>query len=117
MPRAIQTPLQIKDRAIRRRQKKEQRQHDTAVDAEKARLEFYGDLRDDVMSLVRNSHLTPEEIHGRCGPHPVTLRKWDEKKVGAPQLAKLQSVLRIMGYDIGIIEGTRRPMITPLAAE
>lgn len=116
MPRAIETPLQVTERRVRSRQKKEQRQHEAAFLAERARLQTYGDLRDDVMSLVRNSHLTYEEIHARCGPHPVTLRKWDEKLVGAPRLEKLQATLRIIGYDIGIIEGTRRRMITPLAA-
>lgn len=70
----------------------------------RAELEAYQDLRDDVMSLVRNSDLTFEIIHSRCGPHPATLRKWDEKAVDKPQLGKLRSTLRILGYDIGIVE-------------
>jgi hypothetical protein len=83
--------------------KREQRQHDAAVDAERARLEAYEDLRDDVMSLVKNSPLTFEEIHGKCGPHPNTLTKWMDKTIHAPRLGKLQSVLRVLGYDLGVI--------------
>jgi hypothetical protein len=70
----------------------------------RAELEQYQDLRDDVMSLVRNSDLTFEMIHARCGPHPGTLKKWDEKTTDKPQLGKLRSTLRIIGYDIGIID-------------
>lgn len=89
----------------------EQRQHNKAVEIERERLEAYGDLRDDTMSLVRNSTLTFEEIHGRMGPHPTTLAKWDEKVTKQPQLRKLQATLRIIGYDIGIVEGQRKPPI------
>jgi hypothetical protein len=69
----------------------------------RAELEAYQDLRDDVISLVRNSDFTFEEIHARCGPHPRTLLHWLEKKIDKPQLGKMRSTLRIIGYDIGII--------------
>jgi hypothetical protein len=69
----------------------------------RAELEAYQDLRDDVVSLIRNSNFTFEEIHARCGPHPHTLNNWLEKKVDKPQLGKMRSTLRIIGYDIGIV--------------
>lgn len=87
--------------------RREQRQHDKAVDAERQRLEAYEDLRDDVIALVKNSHLTFEEIHGKLGPHPTTLTKWLEKTTHKPQLGKIQATLRILGYDIGVLP-TRR---------
>jgi hypothetical protein len=86
---------------------REQRQHDKAVDAERQRLEAYEDLRDDVVSLVKNSHLTFEDIHGKLGPHPSTLTKWAEKTTHAPRLGKMQATLRIIGYDIGVIPHQR----------
>jgi hypothetical protein len=72
----------------------------------RAELEAYQDLRDDVISLVRNSNFTFEEIHARCGPHPSTLLHWMEKTVDKPQLGKMRSTLRIIGYDIAIVERT-----------
>lgn len=70
----------------------------------RAELEDFQDLRDNVCALIRNSDLNFEDIHARCGPHPSTLRKWDEKTVFKPQLGKMRSALRILGYDFGIIE-------------
>jgi hypothetical protein len=70
----------------------------------RAELEAYQDLRDDVITLVANSNFTFEAIHAACGPHPSTLKKWDAKDVDKPQLGKMRSTLRIIGYDIGIIE-------------
>lgn len=88
--------------------KQEQRQHDKAVETERNRLETYEDLRDDVISLVKNSHLTFEEIHGKLGPHPNTLTKWMDKSTHAPRLGKVQATLRILGYDIGVIQHQRK---------
>lgn len=83
--------------------------HDKAEFLKKRdQLEFYGDLRDDVISLIKNSGLSFTEIHARCGPVPVTLSKWLDKEVKQPRLEKMQSVLRILGKDLGIIEGRRR---------
>lgn len=67
-------------------------------------LEAYEDLRDDVMRMVDNSGLSHETIHERCGPHPDTLKAWDEKITRKPQLGKMRSVLRILGKDFGIID-------------
>lgn len=93
MPRHLRTPLQKRsDAELREYQKK------------RAELEAYQDLRDDVMALVRNSSFTFEEIHARCGPHPMTLAKWDDKTTNKPQLGKMRSTLRIIGYDIAIVE-------------
>lgn len=101
--------------AHRDRQRREQKQHDAAYEAERDRLEAYEDLRDEVMSLVKNSQLSYEDIHGRCGPHPSTLAKWAEQQTKFPRLGKLQSTARICGYDIGVIEGRRG--VSKVAAE
>ena len=80
-----------------------------AVEQERARLESYEDLRDDVLSVIKNAGVSFEDIHGRCGPHPSTLNSWATNQVHQPQLRKMQSALRIVGYDIGIVEGRRHP--------
>ena len=87
----------------RTERKKEQRE----FEQRRALLESYEDLRDDVMSLVRNSYLSFEEIHNRCGPTPHTLQTWRDREVAQPRLCKLQSVLRILGYDLGVVGGRR----------
>lgn len=66
-------------------------------------LEKYQDLRDDVMSLVKNSQMSYEDIHARCGPCPATLENWAQKKVDQPRLGKLRATLLILGFDFGII--------------
>lgn len=68
--------------------------------AEQAKLEAYEDLRDDVMSLVKNSGMSFEDIHDHCGPTPHTLENWAQKKVSRPQLGKIRAVLTIIGYKI-----------------
>lgn len=85
----------------------EDAQHKKAVEAERARLESYEDLRDDVLSVIKNSGVSFEDIHGKCGPHPSTLTHWATNQVHQPRLSKMQSALRIVGYDLGIVEGRR----------
>jgi hypothetical protein len=87
----------------RTRQTIERREFEQA----QALLENYADLRDDVMSLVKNSHLSFEEIHNRCGPTPNTLAKWRDREIDQPRLSKMQSTLRILGYDLGVVPGRR----------
>ena len=87
----------------------EEKQHRLAVERERARLEAYEDLRDDVLSVIKNAGVSFEDIHGKCGPHPSTLHSWATNAVHQPQLRKMQSALRIVGYDIGIVEGRRHP--------
>lgn len=70
---------------------------------ERDRLEFYEDIRDDVMSAVKNSGMSFEDIHGRCGPCPHTLENWSQKKVRKPQLGKMRAVLHILGLDFAIV--------------
>lgn len=81
----------------------------------RAELESYQDLRDDVIALVANSRMSYEDIHARCGPHPGTLTKWAEKTTQKPQLGKMRSTLRIIGFDIGIVE--RGATVTALRKE
>lgn len=77
-------------------------------------LEAYHDLRDNVVSIVRNSGVSFEDIHAQCGPHPNTLLAWTEKRVSQPRLGKIRATLRILGYDFAIVErGT--PLLTKRA--
>ena len=85
----------------------EEKQHRLAVEAERSRIEAYEDLRDDVLSVLKNNHISFEDVHGRLGPHPSTLHAWEKGAIHQPQLRKMQSALRTVGYDIGIIEGRR----------
>lgn len=66
-------------------------------------LEAYEDLRDDVMSLVKNSGMSYQDIHARCGPTPQTLEKWANKSVHQPKLGKMRAVLRILDHDFGVV--------------
>jgi hypothetical protein len=106
----IRTAGQVRAAIVRqdRYSTREEKQHKAAVEAERARLEAYTDLRDDVMSIVKNSGASYEDIHGKCGPHPSTLNNWATKEVSQPRLGKLQATLRILGYDLGVVEGRRR---------
>jgi hypothetical protein len=36
-------------------------------------------------------------------------RIWAQNRVRAPRLGKMQAALRIVGYDIGVVEGRRHP--------
>jgi chromosome segregation ATPase len=69
------------------------------------RLGAYEDLRDDLMSAIRNSGMSFEDIHGRCGPHPHTLENWAQKVTHKPTLAKMRAAARIIGLDFGLIQG------------
>lgn len=71
---------------------------------QRAALEFYEDMRDNLMSLVRNSGMSYETIHEHCGPHPSTLDAWDMKRVSKPQLGKMYSTLQIIGKKFRDIE-------------
>lgn len=75
-------------------------------------LEGYHDLRDDVVSIIKNSNKTLEQIHAECGPHPATMVNWIEKKVSQPRLGKIRSVLRICGYDLGIVDKDGNAFLT-----
>jgi hypothetical protein len=69
-----------------------------------AAQEAYQDLRDDVCSIIKNSGMSLEDIHGHCGPVPQTIQAWMDKKVSAPRMGKIRSVLRVLGYDLAIVE-------------
>lgn len=70
---------------------------------ERNRLEAYEAVRDDIMSLVKNSGMSFADIHGRCGPHPATLEKWARKETIKPQMGKMIAVLRILGFKEFVI--------------
>lgn len=111
MAKEIKTAAQVV-RAIRDKDRystEEEKQHKLAVERERVRLESYEDLRDDVLSVIKNSGVSYEDIHGKCGPHPSTMTKWAHGDIHAPRLGKMQAALRIVGYDIGIVEGPRHP--------
>jgi hypothetical protein len=68
-----------------------------------AELERYHDLRDEVVAVARDSGLSFAEIHGRCGPTPATLERWAAHEVDQPRLGKMRAVLRICGFDLGVV--------------
>jgi hypothetical protein len=109
MAAVIKTAGQIRREMINRDRYSaaEQAKHNKQVEAERLRLESYEDLRDDVLSVLKNHQMSYEDVHGRFGPHPSTLHSWETGAVHQPQLRKMQSALRTVGYDIGIIEGRR----------
>lgn len=74
-----------------------------AFEKERERIEAYGAVRDDIMSLVKNSGMSFQDIHNRCGPHPATLEKWARKETERPQMSKMISVLRILGFTEFVI--------------
>lgn len=92
----------------RAQQAKEKRE----FNAKRDQLESYHDLRDDVVSIIRNSGESLENIHNKCGPHPNTLQNWMDKKVSQPRMGKIRSVLRILGYDIGIVDKEGNAVLT-----
>jgi hypothetical protein len=73
--------------------------------AEADRLGAYEDLRDDLMSAVKNSGMSFEDIHGRCGPHPYTLENWAQKVTRRPTLGKMRATARIIGLDFALVAG------------
>lgn len=77
----------------------------------RAELEAYMDLRDDVCSIVQNSHLSLEQIHAKGGPTVKTLEKWMNKEVLQPRISKMRSVLRICGYDFAIVDKARNLVV------
>lgn len=71
----------------------------------RAELEAYQDLRFNVVSLLKNSDMSFEDIHAHCGPCPATLIRWFNPDIMVnPQFGKMRSALRIIGYDFGIVE-------------
>ena len=60
-------------------------------------------LRDDVISVIRNSPLTFEDIHARCGPHPTTLIKWLERTTKRPHVSTMVAALQACGHQLKIV--------------
>jgi hypothetical protein len=85
------------------KKKREQKQHDTAVDRERQRREAYEYMRDELMSAVKNSGMSFQDIHGACGPHPSTLEGYAIKRTIKPQMAKMQSTADIIGMKWSLV--------------
>jgi hypothetical protein len=71
---------------------------------EQARLENYEYMRDNLMSLVKNSGLAFEDIYDRFGPHPQTLEKWARRETRQPHMGKMYATLQIIGKKFKDIE-------------
>ena len=71
---------------------------------ERDRLELYEDMRDNLMSLVKNSGLSFVDIQDHCGPCPQTLEAWASGRVRKPQLGKMRATLHIIGKKFRDIE-------------
>lgn len=72
----------------------------TEFKRKQAELENIYDLRDDLLSRLKNSGLSDEEVHSRCGPTPSTLRRWREDKYVTPRAGKMRAVGRIIGVKL-----------------
>jgi hypothetical protein len=77
-----------------------------AFDKQRMELEGCEDLRDDVISMIKNSGMSFSEIHARCGPHPHTLENWARKDIKKPQIGKMRAALRVIGFDLGVVDKT-----------
>lgn len=62
------------------------------------------DIRDNTISILKNSGVSDELVHARNGPTPLTLARWRAKKVLSPRMSSIRSALRAVGKDIGIID-------------
>lgn len=70
------------------------------------------DLRDDFVSLMKNSGLQYEDFWARGGCSPKTYQKWENKKTHKPQGASLVSTARIMGLDVVVVNRNGRIVST-----
>lgn len=61
------------------------------------------DLREDFISVLRNSHLTSEEIRARGGPAASTINRILERTTLKPQLNTIRSGLLICDFDLMIV--------------
>lgn len=86
-------------KAITLAQRREQRRKRAEKNKPKISIE---DLRDETMSIVRNSGKTYEEIHAKWGASPSTLTKWQYREVLRPQLNLIRGTLLACGYDLVI---------------
>lgn len=90
------------------KQKREQKQHDDAVRKEQKRRENYEYMRDELMSAVKNSGMSFQDINGHCGPIPKTLEGYATRKTTKPQMSKMQSVADIIGLEWHLRPKSRR---------
>jgi len=67
------------------------------------------DLRDDTISIIRNSHKTADEIRAAGGPCPSTLANWLERKTLRPQLNTIRAALLACDHDFYIAPKGQRP--------
>lgn len=61
------------------------------------------DLREDMISVVRNSHLTSEQIRERGGPAASTINNILERKTQRPQLNTIRSALLVCDFDLAVV--------------
>lgn len=65
------------------------------------------DLRDQTVAIIRQAYgrgeSALEKVHANCGPHPATIRLWEDKKVKAPRLNKMRQALVACGHDFKIV--------------
>jgi hypothetical protein len=66
------------------------------------------DLRDDTISIIRNSHKTFDQIRADGGPCASTLTKWLERQTQRPQLNTIRAALLACDHDFYILPKGRR---------
>ncbi len=63
-------------------------------------------LREDCISIYRNSRLSLEEVRARGGPTPNTVSRLLSRE-SSPQLATCIALLRVCGHDLYVGAGVR----------
>jgi hypothetical protein len=67
------------------------------------------DLRDQTVSIVRNTYGDDyEKCHQNGGAHPSTIRSWQNDEVLRPQMPTMRATLLSCGYDINIVPTHRK---------
>lgn len=63
-------------------------------------LERLENLRDDCITLWRDSGLTFKEVHERGGPTPQTQSKWLYKETRYPRYDTIERMLMALGHEL-----------------
>jgi hypothetical protein len=61
------------------------------------------DLRDDCISLFRDSGLTMQAVHENGGPTPGTISKWLYHETKFPRLDTMRALMRAVGGEMVVV--------------
>jgi hypothetical protein len=65
------------------------------------------DLRDQTIGIIHSTYGKAGDafinVYQHLGPHPSTLRSWEDRRTLAPRMTTLRAALRACGYDLGVV--------------